>query len=75
MDACVGCGVCLEVCQPRALRSQGAFDISPGAGEATLHALVKQRCGRCDRAFASASPAHTCAVCADDEAAFDTIFG
>jgi ferredoxin len=75
VDACVACEVCLEVCQPRVLHARDGFDIAPGGGEATLHALVKQRCGRCDRSFVCARPAHECAVCADDETAFDAIFG
>ncbi len=75
VDACVACEVCLEVCQPRVLHAQDGFDIAPGPGEATLHALVKQRCRRCDRSFVSAHPAHECTVCADDEMAFEAIFG
>lgn len=75
VDACVACEVCLEVCQPRVLGTQDGFDIAPGAKETVLHALVKQRCRRCDRSFVSAHPAHECPVCADDEMAFDAIFG
>jgi ferredoxin len=75
LDRCVGCEVCVEVCKPRVLQPAAEFDIAPGGGDAVLHALVKQRCARCDRAFVSAAPAQTCAVCADDETAFDAIFG
>lgn len=75
VDACVACEVCLEVCQPRVLHAQDRFDIAPGTAEAALHTLVKQRCRRCDRSFVSARPAHECTICADDEVAFDAIFG
>jgi ferredoxin len=75
IDACVGCGTCLEVCRPRALRAQASFDISPGAGEAMLRSLSRQRCSRCDRFFTSPTPRSECAVCADDEVAFEAIFG
>jgi ferredoxin len=75
IDACVGCGTCLEVCQPRALRAQASFDISPAAGEVALRTLSRQRCSRCDRFFTSPAPRSECAVCADDEMAFDAIFG
>jgi ferredoxin len=72
-DKCVGCGVCLEVCQPRALVA--AERIPPDGREAVWRRLAKQRCSRCDRHFVSAVPASTCAVCADDEDAFGAIFG
>lgn len=75
IDRCVACEVCLEVCGPRVLRSLEEFDVAPGRDETALHALRKQRCERCDRAFVSNVPAAACPVCADDENAFDAIFG
>lgn len=75
LDRCVACEACLEVCKPRVLRPVAEFDIAPGAGETVLHALNKQRCARCDRAFVSPEPAQMCPICADDEVAFDAIFG
>lgn len=74
-DRCVACEVCVEVCQPGVLRAAAALDAAPGRGKATLHRLGKQRCLRCDRAFVSAEPRETCAICADDEEAFEAIFG
>lgn len=74
-DHCVACEVCLEVCQPRVLYPVREFDAAPGAALVVLHALNKQRCRRCDRAFVSPAPAEMCGICADDETAFDTIFG
>ena len=72
-DKCVGCGVCLEVCQPRALAA--AERILPGGAEVVWRRLAKQHCSRCDRYFVSAVPAPTCPMCADDEDAFGAIFG
>ncbi|MEW5888741.1 MAG: 4Fe-4S binding protein [Pseudomonadota bacterium] len=72
-DRCVGCGVCLEACQPRALAA--AERIPPDGGEVVWRRLAKQRCSRCDRYFVSTVPASTCPVCADDEDAFGAIFG
>jgi rubrerythrin len=40
-----------------------------------LRALDKRRCRRCDRAFVSAVPPEMCGICADDEEAFDAIYG
>lgn len=74
-DHCVACEVCLEVCRPQVLRPAPEFDATPGAAEMVLHSLAKQRCRRCDRAFVSPEPAAACAVCTDDESAFDAIFG
>jgi ferredoxin len=74
-DRCVACGVCVEVCQPKALKARSEFDASPGRGPATLYSLAKQRCRRCDRFFVSARPQENCVVCSDDEEAFDAIFG
>ena len=75
VDLCVACEVCLEVCQPRVLHPVSEFDIAPGAAEDVLRALNKQRCRRCDRAFVSPAPTELCAICVDDETAFDTVFG
>lgn len=73
--ACVGCEVCLEVCQPRVLQAQPEVELAPAQPETTIHALRKQRCQRCDRAFVSSRPEQSCPVCADDETAFDALFG
>jgi ferredoxin len=75
LDHCVACEVCIEVCQPRALRPVPEFDAAPSVAETVLHALNKQRCQRCDRAFVSPTPEQTCGICADDDHAFDAIFG
>jgi formate hydrogenlyase subunit 6/NADH:ubiquinone oxidoreductase subunit I len=74
-DRCVGCGLCAEVCRPCVLTSAETVDATPGAEPIALNVLAKQRCRRCDRFFVSAAPAETCAVCADDEVAFESIFG
>lgn len=75
IDRCVGCGACLEVCQPRVLNAAESFDASPERELAVLHQLAKQRCNRCDRFFVSPEPCETCPVCADDAEAFTAIFG
>lgn len=75
IDRCVGCGVCLEVCQPRVLYAAETFDATPEREPAVLRQLAKQRCNRCDRFFISPEPCETCPVCADDEEAFSAIFG
>lgn len=75
LDRCVGCGVCLEGCQPRVLYAAEAFDATPEREPIILRQLAKQRCNRCDRFFVSPEPSETCAVCADDEDAFSAIFG
>lgn len=75
VDRCVGCGVCLEVCQPRVLHASEAFDAAPKRPPATLYTLSKQRCERCDRFFVSPEPKETCPVCAQDEDCFAEIFG
>jgi energy-converting hydrogenase A subunit P len=74
-DRCVGCAVCLEVCQPRVLDAEAEFDCRPGQPARVLHSLVKQRCNRCDRFFVSPTPEQTCKVCSDDQDAFSSIFG
>lgn len=74
-DRCVACEVCAEACQPGVLRAAEEFDAAPGRGWVTLHRIGKQRCARCDRSFVSPEPHETCAVCADDAAAFTAIFG
>lgn len=74
-NQCVACEVCLEVCGPGALRPAAEVDVTPAKAEAILFTRNRQRCERCDRAFVSPTPATTCPVCADDEVAFDAIFG
>lgn len=74
-DRCVACEVCLEVCQPRVLDAQTSFDARPGQPAITLIKQAMQRCARCDRHFVSPTPQKTCAICSDDEYAFDAIFG
>jgi ferredoxin len=74
-DRCVGCAVCLEVCQPRVLDAETTFDGRPEQPPRVLLSLVKQRCSRCDRFFVSPEPQETCKVCRDDEDAFSMIFG
>jgi ferredoxin len=74
-DRCVACEVCLEVCQPRVLDAQASFDARPGQPAITLIKQAMQRCARCDRHFVSPTPQKTCAICSDDEYAFDAIFG
>lgn len=75
IDRCVGCGACLEVCQPRVLDAAESFDASPEREPAVLRQLAKQRCNRCDRFFVSTEPCDTCPVCTDDAEAFTAIFG
>ena len=75
IDRCVGCGVCLEVCQPRVLYAAELFDATPEREPAILRQLAKQRCHRCDRFFVSSEPCETCPICSDDEDAFTAIFG
>jgi Fe-S-cluster-containing hydrogenase component 2 len=73
---CVGCGLCVEACQPGVLSFAGSLGSAPAAKTAvTLHALSKQRCGRCDRFFISAAPAETCQICEGDDADFAAILG
>lgn len=73
-DRCVGCEVCLEVCQPQVLGAAPSIP-SPDSGWRPLHRLGKQRCQRCDRPFVSATPDEHCPICADDADVFDEIFG
>ena len=75
VDRCVGCAVCLEVCQPRVLNADAAFDARPGQPPRVLLAMAKQRCARCDRHFVSPTPQESCPICRDDEDAFTAIFG
>ena len=75
IDRCVGCGVCMEVCQPRVLYAAETFDASPEREPAILRQLAKQRCNRCDRHFVSTEPCETCPVCSDDADAFAPIIG
>lgn len=75
IDRCVGCGVCLEVCQPRVLYPAETIDATPERDPVILRQLAKQRCNRCDRFFVSTEPCETCPVCTDDADAFTAIFG
>lgn len=73
---CVGCGLCVECCQPRALRFAENIGDSPGGKiSRALHALSRQRCQHCDRFFTSAEPAGICSVCESDGADFAALFG
>lgn len=74
-DRCVGCAVCLEVCQPRVLDATATFDLTPDQPARALIRLAKQRCKRCDRFFVSPHPEETCRVCSDDQDAFTAIYG
>lgn len=74
-DRCVGCAVCLEVCQPRVLDAAATFDLTPDQPARALISLAKQRCKRCDRFFVSPRPEETCRVCRDDQDAFTAIYG
>lgn len=74
-DRCTGCGLCVEVCQPRVLRASEMVDLTPGGTGKPLDIRAKQRCNRCDRFFVSPEPQETCAVCCDDDEAFGQIFG
>ena len=74
-DRCVGCGVCLEVCQPRVLDADVDFDARPEQAPRVLLVMTKQRCARCDRHFVSPTPQQSCPICRDDEDAFTAIFG
>ncbi len=73
---CVGCGLCVEACQPRVLRYADNLGGDPGGKDArALHALSKQRCSHCDRFFISSAPAETCPICEGDDADFTALFG
>ena len=73
---CVGCGVCVEVCQPHVLHFKDEMEALAKAPEpVTLHALGKQRCTRCDRFFISPAPAEICPICEGDDADFTSLFG
>lgn len=74
-DRCVGCAVCLEVCQPRVLDAAAQFDLTPDQPARPLISQAKQRCERCDRFFVSSRPEQTCPVCSDDQDAFTAVFG
>lgn len=73
---CVGCGVCVEVCQPHVLYFKDEMEALAKSPEpVTLHALGKQRCTRCDRFFISPAPAEICPICEGDDADFASLFG
>ncbi len=73
---CVGCGLCVEACQPRVLRYAENLGGDPGGNvPRSLHTLTKQRCSHCDRFFTSAAPAETCPICEGDNGDFAAIFG
>lgn len=73
-NRCVGCDLCLEICQARVLRRSGSVDASPERQPLALHMLAKQRCRRCDRFFVSPQPESVCPICRDDDDAFGEIF-
>lgn len=73
-DRCVGCEVCIEVCQPRVLHAAATLP-PPDAGRRSLIGRAKQRCERCDRPFVAAEPRSRCPICEDDEDVFGDIFG
>jgi ferredoxin len=73
---CVGCGVCVEACQPHVLHFYDEMESLAKVSEpVTLHALGKQRCTRCDRFFISPAPAEICPICEGDDADFTAMFG
>jgi ferredoxin len=73
---CVGCGVCVEVCQPHVLSFLKEIEnLAKASAPVILHALGKQRCVRCDRFFISPAPAEICPICEGDDADFSSLFG
>jgi ferredoxin len=73
---CVGCGLCVEACQPRVLRYADHMGDDPGGKtHQPLHTLAKQRCKQCDRFFTSSEPAEMCPICEGDDADFAALFG
>ena len=73
---CVGCGVCVEVCQPHVLYFKGEMEnLAKSPEPVTLHALGKQRCARCDRFFISSVPEEICPICEGDDADFASLLG
>lgn len=73
---CVGCGVCVEVCQPNVLYFKDEMEnLAKSPEPVTLHALGKQRCARCDRFFISPVPEEICPICEGDDADFTSLFG
>lgn len=73
---CVGCGVCVEACQPRVLYFKDEMEnLAKSPEPVTLHALGKQRCTRCDRFFISPAPEEICPTCEGDDADFASLFG
>ena len=73
-DRCVGCDLCLEICQPRVLRRTEPVDATPERLPLALHTLAKQRCKVCDRFFVSPQPEDVCSICRDDDDAFGQIY-
>ncbi len=73
---CVGCDVCVEVCQPHVLYFRDEMEnLAKSPEPVTLHALGKQRCTRCDRFFISPAPAEICPICEGDDQDFASLFG
>lgn len=73
---CVGCAVCIEVCQPHVLYARDKMDrLSKSHALVALHELNKQRCSRCERFFVSATPEELCPICFGDDDDFAAIFG
>ena len=73
---CVGCGVCVEVCQPNVPYFKDEMEnLAKSPEPVILHALGKQRCTRCDRFFISPAPEEICPICEGDDADFTSLFG
>lgn len=76
-NRCVGCGVCLEACQPGVLDFAESVPLSGGRSKegVVLRALDKRRCTRCDRFFITSGTETLCPVCNGDDQDFASIFG
>lgn len=75
---CVGCDVCLEACQPDALRRlpRVAAPVGRTKKPQELRQRAKRRCDRCDRFYMPAREADfLCAVCDGDDKDFAAMFG
>lgn len=73
---CVGCALCVEVCQPHVLRFAETVNVlANGQTPVPLHALSKQHCSHCDRFFISAEASEICPICESDNADFAALFG
>ncbi|MBU0501186.1 MAG: 4Fe-4S binding protein [Gammaproteobacteria bacterium] len=74
---CVGCGVCLEACQPDALSFADKAPLALGRVKdgVLLQGLDKRRCGRCDRLFIATGKEGFCPTCDGDGQDMAAIFG